>query len=484
MKRFKLLLVSLGHRTISFPFTTPPMGVLSLAAYIRQQFPGAEIRVVDQRVLNCSVDELLRHVVEFEPDVTGFSCLTSFAYLLGPLTRKVRESLPETLQVIGGPHASAFRASALEGNAADVAVVGEGELALEKLILSYLDGALFENVPGLVWRDTSGQIVENPPGEPIVDLDSLPFPAYDLINMDLYWKLAPMAALPARRYVSFFTSRGCPYHCIYCHNIFGKHFRGQSAERMAAEVEYFTRKYNVREIEFLDDMFNFSGQRLLDFCGLIGKRGVKLRINLPNSIRTDILTEEHIDALVDTGLYHASFALETASPRLQKLIKKNLNIPKFLENVERATRKGVFANGFTMLGFPTETEEELKLTIDTACESSFHTATFFTVIPYPQTALYELARQTYPEQLAEICYDASDYHGIRTNFSEVPDEVFLAYQRYAWRHFFLNPKRMWRIVRDFPDRRYLPHYLPVYLRRQMKGVFDGFHRKHAEKAEA
>ncbi|HEO72005.1 MAG TPA: B12-binding domain-containing radical SAM protein, partial [Candidatus Hydrogenedentes bacterium] len=455
MKRFRIFLASLGRRTFSFPFLTPPMGILMLAAHIRKQFPGAVIKLYDQRALNASVDDVVLAANDFEPDVVGFSSMTSFGHILRPLTAALREVRPKALIAIGGPHASAFQAQALEECGADIAVVGEGELTFERVLEAYLSGGGFDAIPGLAWRDPSGDVRQNPGQMPLImDMDSLPFPAYDLLNMQPYWTLPPMSALPVRRYVSFFTSRGCPYHCIYCHNVFGKRFRPQSAQRMAEEVEHFVRLFNVREIEFLDDMVNCDAQRILDFCDLAAKKDLKLRINLPNSLRTDILTEEVIDALVDTGLYHSSFALESGSPRIQNLMRKNLNIPKFLENVELATRKGVFANGFTMLGFPTETEEEIKSTIDVACNSTFHTATFFTVIPYPHTALYELAKQTHPDRLELISYTDSDYHNIKVNFSEVPDDVFFAHQRWAWRRFFLQPRRLIRIIRDYPQRQY------------------------------
>jgi len=471
MKPFRLLLVRLGRRTFSFPFATPPMGVISLAAYAREKFPKAEISVIDGRVNNLSVDEVLERARAFGADVVGLSSLTSFAHLLAPITEGIREATPGALVVIGGPHASAFRDEALTSSWADAAVVGEGEIALERIIEARLGGEGLDTIPGLIWRDASGEVTTNPGVLPAIeDLDALPFPAYDLLNMEDYWRVPPMSALPVRRYVSFFTSRGCPYRCIYCHCIFGNRFRAQSAERMADEVAYFTKKYHVREIEFLDDMINLDAQRLLDFCDLVHRRGMKLRINLPNSLRVDILTEDVIDALVDTGLYHASFALETGSPRMQKLIRKHLDIPKFLRNLEYSTRKGIFANGFTMLGFPTETEEELLTTIDTACNAPFHTATFFTVVPYPATELYELARQTHPERLEQLTYINTDYHNIRINFSEVPDDVFFAHQRNAWRRFFLRPGRLFRLVRDYPGRRYLPYYFPKFFIRQMKGL--------------
>ena len=471
MKRFRLLLVSMGRRTFSLPFCTPPLGAISLAAYVRTRFPEADVKVIDQRVKNLSVEQLLQEATFFSPDVIGYSTLTPFAHMLPSLTQGMRHLFPSALQVVGGPHASAFKTATLASCDADVAVIGEGELALKKILEAFLSGATFEDIPGIVWRDREGDIIANPGNPLIVDeLDSLPMPAYDLLDMEDYWRVPPMGPLPVRKYLSFFTSRGCPYKCIYCHSIFGHCFRSQSAERIVEDVTYLTRRYDLHEIEFLDDMFNCKPQRVLDFCNLAINRNLNLRINLPNSIRTDILTEEVIDALVAAGLYHASFALESGAPRIQKLIQKNLNIPRFIENVDYATKKGVFAHGFTMMGFPTETENEIRMTIDVANNSSLHSATFFTVTPYPGTKIYELVCNTHPERLESIRYEDKNYSLIRVNFSDVPDDLFFRLQRTAWRRFYLNPRRIKRIIRDYPDRQYLFYYFPKLIPRLLKGI--------------
>ena len=192
-----------------------------------------------------------------------------------------------------------------------------------------------------------------------------------------------MAQLPLRKYLSLFSSRGCPCKCTYCHEVFGKRFRAGSPERLVAELEHYVKVFGVTDFEFLDDIFNFDRKRVLEICDLIAKRNLKLRINFPNAVRTDALTEEVLDALVGAGLYHSAFALESGSPRIQKFMRKRLNIDKFLQGVKWATNRGVFAHGFAMLGFPTETEEDMKATLEVACNSRLHTAAFFTVIPFP-----------------------------------------------------------------------------------------------------
>jgi radical SAM superfamily enzyme YgiQ (UPF0313 family) len=188
-------------------------------------------------------------------------------------------------------------------------------------------------------------------------------------------------------------------------------------------------------------------------------------------MRTDALTEEVIDALVGAGLYHSAFALESGSPRMQQFMGKHLDIDKFLQGVQWATDRGVFAHGFTMLGFPTETEEDMQATLDVACNSRLHTATFFTVIPFPNTELHAYVATNAPDRLKGINYDDSEYTGSRINVSEVPDEVLFGYQRAGWRRFYLNPARIARIVRDYPNPWYLPRYMPQYVIRSTKGLF-------------
>jgi radical SAM superfamily enzyme YgiQ (UPF0313 family) len=303
----------------------------------------------------------------------------------------------------------------------------------------------------------------------IEDLDILPMPAYDLIDLPAYWRLQSMPPVARRRYISLVSSRGCPYQCMWCHKIFGKRFRGHSAERIADEIEFFTKKYGIDDVEFLDDIFNMDRRRVIDLAPEIRRRNIKLRLALPNAVRTDILTEDVVDALVDMNLYWCSFALETGSPRLQEFTGKRLNIPKFLSGVEMAVKKRIFANGFAMLGFPTETEEEMRLTIDTMANSRLHTASFFTVTPFPNTRLYQMVKERFPERLEKIKYGDTNFAMARVNLSDVPDDVLFGCQRKANRQFFLNPGRIYRIIRDYPQPLMLPYYLPIFFERATKG---------------
>jgi anaerobic magnesium-protoporphyrin IX monomethyl ester cyclase len=464
MSTLRVVLANIGRRG-SYRLVSPPLGLLYLAAYARTQ-TGADVSIVDQRIDDFSDEETVRRIAESRPDVVGFTCFTSHAHLLGAFTRAIRAALPKALIVLGGPHVTAAGVEALEQSAGDVAVAGEGEINFEQVLRAHADRAGFGHIPGLIWRGPDGAVVANPGEAPVIDdLDSLPFPAYDLIDIRKYWKHWSQSIVPPpRRFVAMFSSRGCPYRCIYCHNVFGKRFRAHSAERIVDEIAHYQRMFGIDEIELFDDIFNFDAGRVIAFSELMRKRGLRIKIALPNSVRTDILTQETVDALVDAGLYIAAFALESGSPRVQQYIGKRLNIPRYLKAVEMAVKRGVFAYGFQMFGFPTETLEEAQQTIDVVCESRLHAALYYRVMPYPNTELYDIVKRDCPDKLARVDFAETDYtYKPIVNLSDIPDADLDRCIRRGTLRFYGNPGRLLRILRDYPRRLQLPLYAPRIL---------------------
>ena len=473
MKKLRIFLVNVGLRSRLYPLATPPLGIMYIAAYLRERFP-LEIKLVNQRVEDCSHDDIIRQIIDFDADIVGLGSMTPTAHGMPVIARGVRDAKPDTFIVLGGPHVSAFGKPALEHcPAADAAVAGEGELSMEMILRALHEGGGFSHIPGLMWRDKEGEIITNSGRVPVIeDLDTIPMAAYDLIDLSKYWRTQSMPPIPRRRYVSLLSSRGCPYACMWCHNIFGRAFRAHSAARIVDEVRHYVKTYGIDDIEFVDDSFNLSKERLLDFSDLLLKTNGPIKIAFPNALRADLLEESTVDALVDAGVYFCSFALESGSPRIQEFTGKRLNIPQFLKAIELSTRKGIFANGFMMLGFPTETEEEMQETIRVATDSQLHTASFFTVTPFPGTALYEYVKENLQERLKGMDYNDMDFCTMHVNMSTVTDERLFYYQRKAARTFFFKPSRIYRILRDFPQPHLLPLYAPIFLNRAIKGIFS------------
>ncbi len=468
----RIFLTQLGLRDSVHPFTSPPLGLLYLAAYLRDKCP-VDIRIVCQEVEKYSNDSLVRSALDFAPDIIGVGCMTPYSQALPDVIAGFRAAMPKAPIILGGPHVSAFGRRAFEMCAADAAVMGEGERSFELYVEAVRNGSGFDQIPGLLWRDAQGNIISNPGDAPIIeDLDSLPMPAYDLIDIRKYWRMQSMPPIPRQRYITLLSSRGCPFGCIWCHNIFGRRFRAHSPERMVDEIMHCVKQYNVNDVEFVDDCFNLQQSRVESFSSLLLKKHGPIKLAFPNALRTDIMNQATVDALADAGMFFTCLALESGVPRIQKMTHKNLDIDKFLAATELITKRRVFTQGFMMLGFPTETEEEMKTTIAVAANSKLHLGSFFLVTPYPNTPLYEYAKSSPLLQDDKAIFSSMDFLKSKINMSAVSDEMLSYYFRKAMRSFYFRGDRILRICRDFPQRRLLYKYLPVFVTRVLKGFLS------------
>ena len=365
------------------------------------------------------------------------------------LSSAIRRALPQALLVIGGPHASAFGAELMDTTCADCVVVGEGELTCEHVLQLGQEGSRdFSAVPGLVWRSADGEVLTNPGSAPVIeDLDTLPFPAYDLVDLRSYWRLWSMSLVPPpRRYVGMFTSRGCPYGCIYCHDIFGKRFRAQSPERIVDELRVLFHTYGIKEVDFFDNIFNLQGRRVIEFSELVRRRNLRYPSTFPTRCAPISFTPKVAEALADAGTRMSAFALESGSPRIQKLIHKNLNIPKSFDGVAMLAKRRVFTYGFVMFGFPTETAADMQMTVDVlrGCRLQVLHTSIRIVTPYPKTELFDVAMRLHPDRMADIGYAGTDYSVMPcVNLSEVSNEVLtgLYAQVLFLRSFLIPPVR-------------------------------------------
>ena len=274
-----------------------------------------------------------------------------------------------------------------------------------------------------------------------------------------------MASLGPRKCLPIFTSRGCPYKCIYCHQVFGKKFRPRSPQNVVTEIKYIKERFGVGEFEVLDDIFNFDARRMHETLDLIIEEKLKIKFSFPNGLRGDLLDEESIVKLKKAGAIHLCFAVETASPRLQKLIRKNNKLDKIARNIEIAYRNRIYTVGLFMMGFPTETEEELMLTMNYALKSKLSQAHFYLVIPFEKTELWELA-QKYSKYPIEEFY-LQDYSLNDFDLSEVEINLLHKIHKQCYRRFYLNPKRLLGLISVHPYKLALFRYIYLFIRRAL-----------------
>jgi radical SAM superfamily enzyme YgiQ (UPF0313 family) len=431
---------------------SPPLGLLSIVSCLRERFgEQIELRYLDAKVRRLAPSEFTEHLAW--ADVIGVSALNFEAKVSVEIAAIAKALDAAKITVLGGPYAHRRAPEILAAHREiDWVFDGESEYTFPEAIARLIDGAALAGIKGLFFRDpVTGAIVAPLENDFITDLDRLPIPAWDLVEFDRYARQPNMNAwMKGKRYAVLFTSRGCPYKCAYCHDIFTKKFRWMSAERVLAEIELLTTLYGVDEFQIVDDIFNLHKPRVRAiFGGVVERYGKgKLHFCFPNGLRGDILDREVVHDIKNGGGYQVTLAVETVTPRLQGLIQKNLDIERVANFIRYCHDEGIIVKGFFMLGFPTESREELWNTIRFAWNSKLSFASFFTVVPQPGTPLHALARRENEEALLKLS-DAS-YYDSKPWYSLAYDYPLGLATNLAYLGFYFAPLRLLRLARLLP----------------------------------
>jgi radical SAM superfamily enzyme YgiQ (UPF0313 family) len=279
----------------------------------------------------------------------------------------------------------------------------------------------------------------------ITNLDLLPFPDRSLVDYEKYSQGVGMGL--TKNSISIQATRGCPYKCAYCHKIWPKTHVFRSAENIFEEIKLYY-DIGLRKFAFVDDVFNMNRENSSRFFELIIKHNLDVRIFFPNGVRGDILTKEYIDLMVEAGTVSIGLALETASPRLQKLIGKNLNIERFRENARYFCTKypHIFTELLTMHGFPTETEEEAMMTLEFIKSMKWVHFPLISILKiYPGTNMEKLALENGISRDIILRSQVCEFHEVSDNLPF--DRKFtLFYQTDFFHNYFLVKERLLHVL--------------------------------------
>lgn len=447
----KLLLLRTDLEVDNIQAIDPPLGLLSLSAVIKRDLHGkVDVQIKDMRLRGQNKESLTNFLLEWQPDIIGISAFSAEAIRTKYWIDLARKLLPKSKILVGGPYASSEREECLQQTGADVVFLDEAETSLSAWLNCDIEGKSADNVSGLILWDEDRKPFYTPDRKNLEDINALPIPDWNAIDIKEYHYGLSINVFEAHnRYAPIMTSRGCPYKCTYCHNFFGKTVRFRDLSLVLEEISMLYHKLGIREIQIVDDIFNINRKRVIEFCDRIKKTGMKLYFCFPNGLRGDLLTEDVIDALVEVGAYSITFAIETASPRIQKLIQKNLDLEKTAKMVRYTDSKGIIPKAFFMLGFLTETREEMQQTIDMAIKLPFLQANFFTVVPQKNTALYDMAKKEDPDFSKN---EIPMYWGQNPNYAKKMGYDLPKIQYDAMKRFYLTPYKTFKLFWRLPGK--------------------------------
>ncbi|MBN1383893.1 MAG: radical SAM protein [Elusimicrobia bacterium] len=374
----------------------PSLGLGYLANSIKKDH---DVKIVDCIKEKLDIDGLREFVKKDPPDVIGFQFYTYDFSFIKSAVRMIKENFPDITTVAGGPHPSSCGLEIINQiKEIDFLFQGEAEKGFPDLlnVLSNQSGQPlagksndFSKICGLVWRKDVCQPVCNPPSFS-ENIDSLGFPAWDLIHPETYPEAQHGAFFKNFPIAPIITTRGCPFSCTFCaaYRTTGKKMRMRSAKNVVDEIELLYTKFGIREIHIVDDNFTLNKNHAKSILKELKERGLKISWAVPNGIRLGTLDTELLELMKETGCYLVSVGVESGSDRILKLMKKSLTVDVIRREIKFIKSFGFEMAGFFIVGFPGETEDDISKTISFAKELPLVRANFFTFLPLPGTEAY------------------------------------------------------------------------------------------------
>ena len=421
---------------VFYEAVVPPIGLAYLAAALRQA--GHQAEILDINLWRWPPDEVRRRLAASDADAFGITGLISQYTYNKWLADTIKEEYPDRPVIQGGMMVSAMPKIMLEESlSTDFVVVGEGEQTLVELADALEGHRPLQSVKGLWYHDPAqpGKLIVTGHRPDMPDVDPLPYPAWDLVDIPAYWQSRARARemhliYKNKRFIPLLATRGCPYRCNYCHRFADDRLRQRSTESVLAEIDHWRAIYDIEYVDFQDELWGLSKQRAKEFCQALKATG--WNITWGCSIRLNVIDEEMIRMMVESGCVFVSFGVESGSEEI-------------LINMNRRMKREVIVRGWNivkkyklthlpsfMIGYIGETPETIRETVDLVCQMDVGSFAgwFRYVTPLPGTQLYEYAKvkgliqdeKAYIEEAGKTFAGLTTFDKLLVNLTEMSDE--------------------------------------------------------------
>ena len=415
----------------------PPLGLASIAAYLEQQ--GLIADIIDCFANPYSDRAIDEYVSKYCPRFVGATCTTAGFMDAARIFRRIKESSPDTYCVAGGPHVSALRERIIKDfPEVDYVVVGEGESVLRRLMEA--DGKT-EGIAGLVFR-SHGQVVFSGFQKDLLDLDTLPLPAYQKLDGFPKKYQLPIFNYPKTPNTSCISSRGCPYQCSYCdRSVFQRSFRYNSADYLYRHMQFLREQFGVRHINFYDDQFTFNRKRVEMFCRRMIAEPLEMTFNC--AVRAEHVDKELIALMKKAGCWMISLGIETGDPDLLAQHRQNSDLDLIARTIHLIHSAGIRVKGLFMIGLPGETEQTFHRTMDYIFSLPIDDLNIAKFTPFPGSPLYEKINS-----LGSFHEDWEKMDCMNTVFvpngmtAEGIERLLLEFHK----RYYMRPKTLWNFV--------------------------------------
>jgi anaerobic magnesium-protoporphyrin IX monomethyl ester cyclase len=404
----------------------PVLGLGYIQASLERD--GHEVLFLDAPAMGLADRDVVERLRRFGPVLTGVTCTTPT--LPGALRGCELAKQAGSLTILGGPHTSVYGKENLVHPFLDYVGVGEGVTIMRALARALESGESPDGIAGLVSRSHDG-------GEaPYLNLSEIPWPARDSLRTCAY-----RSVMNGQSFATMITSRGCPFNCSFCFRDSRKALY-RDANEVVDEMEYLSRVHGVKEVVFYDDVFTLRMSRVHDICREILRRKLDMRWEAPT--RVDLVDRQLLSHMARAGCRRLRFGVESGNPEVLSRIAKHITVDKVEDALAATKSVGIDTFGYFIVGYPGETWQQYRDTIDFACRVPLDYATFYVATPLPETELFRtvVASGAFP----------ADYwlRGIAARgYAEIEDLVPDAKMRVkeAYRTFYLRPRKLPALMR-------------------------------------
>jgi anaerobic magnesium-protoporphyrin IX monomethyl ester cyclase len=362
----------------------PPLGLAFIGA-VAQKI-GHQVTILDAS--DWSWKDLRVRIRDSSPDILGVTCWTIERGQSWQVLRFARDVCPKVKLVAGGPHASAFPEHVFAKTPVDYVVIGEGEHTFRELLNALDCNGDISTVSGLAYR-LDGKIVRTATRQFEENLDSFPMLLHEQFDYSKYKGLHDTS----RRSAAVMTSRGCPFHCIYCSSsaYWGRKLRKRSIPSVMAEVEYLYHQKGIRAVLFFDDNLLVDAKRCVDLSKALCERKLDLVWAAEGSVKVDL---ETLEWMKKAGCYRIDFGVESGSPEILRNIGKSFSVEDSRRAFELCRKVGINPNGYLIVGSPGETMHTVDETVQLMREIQPHKQLLINrpgLWIFPDTELYKMS---------------------------------------------------------------------------------------------
>lgn len=362
----------------------PSLALAGLAAWVRQH--GFPVGLIDLHVENIMPADAADRVRHFEPDIVALTSKTLGWPAVIEIAQMVRQAAPRAKIVVGGPHMSIYAKESMTWDCFDIAVVGDGEETFLEICERVESGSSLEDCLGTVVRKADGEIVQNPPRPLPKDINRYPMTAWDLIPVGDYHCLTLL-----KPFATMVTTRGCPWHCGYCSQVYSEKLRFRDVGLVVDEMEFLEKNYGVKEIVFFDETFTIGKRRMLKFSQEVQRRGLNVKFNI--RARVDTVDRDVVRALKKAGLRSIHMGVEAGTDRVLKIMNKQITREQTARAFRVAREEGIETRGYFMIGYYDATPEDIEETINFAAGLGLDWASFSVATALPGTDLYTVSQE-------------------------------------------------------------------------------------------